>query len=114
MQQRMQELQATFTSRLQITLNQLDQCLEALLADLPADDRREALSSLHRLAHTMAGSSASFGYETLGAAAQDLEIIGASQLSNGQSIDPAALSDIKRLVGEIKSAATAGPDKTFD
>lgn len=71
---------------------------QVLSGEAPA----EALASLERCAHSLAGSGATFGFAALGDAARALELAVSPLLDAAHALTPAALSEVSRAVEALQ------------
>ncbi len=62
----------------------------------------QALASLERCAHSLAGSGATFGFAALGDAARVLELTVSPLLNAAQALTPTALSEVSRAVEALQ------------
>ncbi|OGA96686.1 MAG: hypothetical protein A3E79_03265 [Burkholderiales bacterium RIFCSPHIGHO2_12_FULL_61_11] len=62
----------------------------------------QALASLERCAHSLAGSGATFGFAALGDAARGLELAVSPLLGARYTLTPAALSEVRRAVEALQ------------
>jgi chemotaxis protein histidine kinase CheA len=62
----------------------------------------EALASLERCAHGLAGSGATFGYATLGDAARALELIVNPLLDSAHALAPTEQADVSRAIDSLR------------
>ena len=62
----------------------------------------EALASLERCAHRLAGSGGTFGFPALGDAARVLELAVNPLLDAAQALTPATLSEVSRAVEALQ------------
>jgi chemotaxis protein histidine kinase CheA len=86
-----QQLKARFKERLVVRFSDMDVAWSALVQD-PAD--LSALSALFHLVHSLAGSGATFGFESLSERARQLEPL----------IDPQLEAGRKPLEGERRAS----------
>jgi diguanylate cyclase (GGDEF)-like protein len=71
----------------------------------------EALSTLHRQVHTLAGSGATFGFATLGRTARRLEELLDEVITSGVPPDPTGREEIARCVASLGDIAAQLPDE---
>ncbi len=69
---------------------------------LNGENLAEALPTLERHAHSLAGSAATFGWADLGLAAQTLELAIEPHVSAGQPLSPQAQAEIGRAVKALQ------------
>lgn len=72
------------------------------LVSLIGNDPSVDLSGLERLAHSMAGSGGTFGFEELGDAAKALEISVQRLKESGDGATAAQLEDVRAAVRDLK------------
>ncbi len=103
--ERLQALQQRFAERLPDRLAELQRAATAAASSSRSSAER---AELHRLLHTLAGSSGSFGFVSLGACARRGE-----ELMRHPGADPASLdASVKAIVAELQNLAAHGPDQT--
>lgn len=71
---------------------------QVLSGEAPA----EALASLERCAHSLAGSGATFGFAALGDAARVLELAISPLLGAAHALTPAALNEVSQAVEALQ------------
>ena len=79
--------------------------IEDLWARAAAGDDREAVRSLHRELHSLAGSGETFGYSQLGRNAKTLELAMEASL-DGPALKRGALEPLAPLFDMLRHAAT--------
>lgn len=90
---------ADYRSSLPQRLVQIESLWRQVLNDeAPA----EALASLERCAHSLAGSGATFGFAALGDAARVLELAVSPLLGAAHALTPAALSEVSQAVEALQ------------
>ena len=94
-------LREHYAQQLPAKLNELESSY-ARLAEHPADT--EALDTLHRQAHSLTGSGASFGYIQLSQTARTLENALKKSLTTAAPITPAALREVRRLLDQVQDS----------
>ena len=98
-----EELRQYFASRLPVRVSEVEAAADAArdagLAEGP-------LRTFHRLAHSLAGTGATFGFDEVSAAARELEDLLASALDAGAPPESAAVAGLlSRLRGLAESAS---------
>lgn len=95
----LEEQRAEYTRSLP---RRLEQVLALWQQILRGDDLAQALPTLERHAHSLAGSAATFGWPELGLAAQALELAIEPHVSAGQSLSPEVRAEISRAVEALR------------
>jgi chemotaxis protein histidine kinase CheA len=105
LEQKLAALKTRFAERLPLRLEALDQALQGLGAS-DAGEAMAALKALRNEAHKLSGTAGTFGFETLGLAAQALEEFCDPLIAAGHPITQeerrtlgARLADLKKSVG---------------
>ena len=90
---------ADFRSSLPQRLDQIESLWCQVLNDeAPA----EALASLERCAHSLAGSGATFGFAAMGDAARVLELIVNPLLGSAQALTPMAQTEVNQAIEALR------------
>ena len=97
-QEKMRLLRDSYLRQLPGKLCDIDSCYERLLK-APGDD--EAVKDLHRLAHSIKGSSASFGFKKVSAAAQSLQVFLQPFIEGGMRLDGDLVSGAHGLIVQL-------------
>ena len=98
-----QQLKARFKERLVVRFSDMDVAWAALEQD-PAD--LPALSALFHLVHSLAGSGATFGFESLSERARELEPLIDPQLDSGRKpVEGERRAGIARALEMIRAEA---------
>jgi len=80
--------------------------IEELWATLIDDGRdEEAFKTLHRMAHSMAGSAQIFGFTAMGKSARELEILLKAISSSGEPLSEARYAELAVLVKAVRASA---------
>ncbi|MEO7887508.1 MAG: Hpt domain-containing protein [Polaromonas sp.] len=82
--------------------NRLEQLLSLWQQILNGDDVAQALPTLERHAHSLAGSAATFGWRELGLAAQALELLIEPHASAGKPLSPEAQAEVGKAVEALQ------------
>ena len=90
---------ADFRSSLPQRLDQIESLWCQVLNDeAPA----EALASLERCAHSLAGSGATFGFAAMGNAARVLELVVNPLLGSAQALTPMAQTEVNQAIEALR------------
>lgn len=101
-EQRMKELRTAYAKELPALLNRVHGFYERVVASQAAD--REALSEVHRLAHSINGSGPSFGFHYLGELANELETTMDTLIKDPTAWSEALAVKAQRLIRDMKKA----------
>ncbi|HAM52751.1 MAG TPA: hypothetical protein DCP92_19410 [Nitrospiraceae bacterium] len=97
-------LQKNYLKQLPERLEEIDACYMALLRDPGVN---EVIRNLHRLAHSIKGSSASFGFKRVSTAALSLDKFLRPFVENGTQITAEILAEVRNLIDVLNSAVEA-------
>lgn len=95
----LEEQRADYTRSLPRRLEQVGLLWQQILR---GEDLAQALPTLERHAHSLAGSAATFGWAELGLAAQALELALEPHVGNNQALAPEATAQLGRAVEELQ------------
>jgi HPt (histidine-containing phosphotransfer) domain-containing protein len=95
----LEEQRADYTRSLPRRLEQVATLWQQILN---GDDLAQALPTLERHAHSLAGSAATFGWADLGRAAQALELALEPHVSAGQPLSPQVQAEVGRAVQTLQ------------
>jgi diguanylate cyclase (GGDEF)-like protein len=111
LQEQLRALQASYAAQLPSKLEEIESCWQRLSN---GDWNAATLEVLHRLTHSLAGSGKTFGFPRVGELARSLE----QRLKTWLEEDVVAVDDervqVHTLLGEMRHAATDGPDANSD
>lgn len=94
-------LKTAFRERMVVYMDDINKALAVLAADCSRAGGLEAVKNIHIPAHTLAGSSAVFGFPAVGDAARELEDFCARRLKDDGDFSPADLEEIESLTRAI-------------
>jgi len=95
----LQEQRADYTRSLPLRLEQIAALWQQVLK---GEDAAQALPTLERHAHSIAGSAATFGWADLGLAAQALELAVHPHVEAGQAPPSEARAEVSQAVEELQ------------
>ena len=95
----LEEQRADYTRSLPRRLEQVGLLWQQILR---GEDLAQALPTLERHAHSLAGSAATFGWAELGLAAQALEFALGPHVSTEQALAPEAQAEVGRAVEQLQ------------
>ncbi|WP_457281714.1 Hpt domain-containing protein [Polaromonas sp. P5_D5] len=95
----LEEQRADYTRSLPRRLEQVAALWQQILN---GDDLAQALPTLERHAHSLAGSAATFGWADLGLAAQALELAIEPHVGAGRPLSPQVQSEVGRAVKALQ------------
>ena len=95
----LKEQRADYTRSLPLRLAQIAALWQQVLK---GEDTAQALPTLERHAHSIAGSAATFGWADLGVAAQALELAVHPHAEAGQAPSPDAQAEVGQAVEELQ------------
>ena len=95
----LEEQRADYTRSLPRRLEQVALLWQQILR---GEDLAQALPTLERHAHSLAGSAATFGWAELGLAAQALELALEPHVGKDQALAPQARDELGRAVEELQ------------
>lgn len=95
----LEEQRADYTRSLPLRLAQIAALWQQVLQ---GEEAAQALPTLERHAHSIAGSAATFGWAELGLAAQALELAVHPHVEAGQAPSPDAQAGVSRAVEELQ------------
>jgi HPt (histidine-containing phosphotransfer) domain-containing protein len=95
----LEEQRAEYRRGLPAKLEEMEAIVERIGAESPAD-----LAAVERLAHSMAGSGGTFGFEALGRAAKALELCAQRLRQSGDRATGAQRSEIHGAVRDLRDA----------
>ena len=95
----LEEQRADYTRSLPSRLEQVALLWQQILR---GEDLAQALPTLERHAHSLAGSAATFGWAELGLAAQVLELALEPHVGKNQALAPEARAELGKAVEELQ------------
>jgi HPt (histidine-containing phosphotransfer) domain-containing protein len=95
----LEEQRADYTRSLPHRLEQVASLWQQVLR---GEDVAQALPTLERHAHSLAGSAATFGWAELGLAAQALELAVHPHVGTGEALAPEAQAEVSRAVDALQ------------
>lgn len=101
-------LRTAFAERLGQILSEMETAADRIIAPSDDDTAHRALETLHRLGHTLAGSSGSFGYPTVGKSARHLENFCAEYVERKTLPPRERFADFRDLIADIRRAIESG------
>ncbi|MGD1075992.1 MAG: Hpt domain-containing protein, partial [Thermodesulfovibrionales bacterium] len=99
--EKLKHLRESYLKQLPERLEEIDACYRTLLRDPGVN---EVVRNLHRLVHSIKGSSASFGFKKVSAAALLLDKLLGPFIENGTQMTAEILSDVRDLIGALNSS----------
>lgn len=107
LQDKLAALRRSFAAQVPDKIAEIERCCEALHQ---ADQDLSALSQLHRLSHSLAGSGGTFGFPQLGAQARQIEQELLRLLQRDQPPSENELAQIGAMVRDLRGLANDLPD----
>ncbi|MBI4690434.1 MAG: diguanylate cyclase [Nitrospirae bacterium] len=108
LKKKLASLRETYLRQLPEKIEHLEDCWNRILNGYNEND----LKDLHRLAHSIAGSSSSFGYTEIGRTARSLESVFKNLIGKNRDIDDTIRAEVNSYISLIKeyelSVATVG------
>jgi diguanylate cyclase (GGDEF)-like protein len=97
-------LRESYLKQLPERLEEIDVCYRTLLRDSGVN---EVVRNLHRLVHSIKGSTASFGFKKVSSAALSLDKLLGPFIENGTHMTAETLLEVRNLIGTLNSAVEA-------
>lgn len=104
LQAQLDVLREAYAAKLDDKIAQVDCAWKDYLAQQVGPSQREALTLVHRLAHSLAGSGATFGFPAVSDAARRAEIVFKALLQSGEAPNDADGAQIEAALVDLRAA----------
>ncbi len=105
LQAQLNVLRESYAAKLDEKIDQIGEGWQLYKSHDEGQPRREALASLHRLTHTLAGSGATFGFPAVSSAARRAETVLKSLLQSGAALESEHAQEIEAALEQLRGAA---------
>ena len=102
---RLEELRALFIAGLPDRVASIAAAAAPLTPALGADEAREATDGIRRLAHQLAGTAGTFGFDTPGEIARGIEIVCTGLFDDATPLSAAQCDDVAQRVRTLEAAS---------
>jgi diguanylate cyclase (GGDEF)-like protein len=109
LQAQLDVLREAYAAKLDDKISQICTDWNAFLSTEAGDEKNEALETLHRLTHTLAGSGATFGFPAVSAAARRAETVLKSLVNDGpaREISAIQIEEIEAALLDLRGSSGA-------